>query len=116
MRHQLNELLERIQGLQEEVEEEYRQRREEFDRRRADLAERIPAHPAPLQGRPAALPGPQPPAGGTYRAGNLPRLDTVPADGPVRQPVPGGVLPDLSDSEGASGRITSSSTAKTCPT
>jgi hypothetical protein len=39
MRHQLNELLERIQGLQEEVEEEYRQRREEFDRRRADLAE-----------------------------------------------------------------------------
>ncbi len=39
MRHQLNELLERIQGLQEEVEEEYRQRREEFDRRRAELAE-----------------------------------------------------------------------------
>jgi hypothetical protein len=39
MRQQLNELLERIQTLQEEVEEEYRQRREEFDRRRAELAD-----------------------------------------------------------------------------
>lgn len=39
MRQQLNELLDRIQTLQEEVEEEYRQRREEFDRRRAELAE-----------------------------------------------------------------------------
>jgi hypothetical protein len=31
MKQQLNELLDRIQTLQEEVEEEYRQRREEFD-------------------------------------------------------------------------------------
>ncbi|MBI5899158.1 MAG: hypothetical protein HZB40_08040 [Rhodocyclales bacterium] len=39
MKQALNELLQRIQTLQEEVEEEYRQRREEFDRRRAELAE-----------------------------------------------------------------------------
>ena len=34
MRQQLNELLERIQTLQEEVEEDYRQHREDFLRRR----------------------------------------------------------------------------------
>ena len=39
MRQQLNELLERIQTLQEEVEEEYRQHREDFLRRRAELAD-----------------------------------------------------------------------------
>lgn len=38
MKQTLNELLLRIQTLQEDVEEEYRQRREEFDRRRAELA------------------------------------------------------------------------------
>ena len=41
MRQQLNELLDRIQTLQEEVEEEYRLRREEFDRRRAELADEL---------------------------------------------------------------------------
>ena len=39
MRQHLDELLERIQTLQEDVEEEYRQRREELLRRRAALAE-----------------------------------------------------------------------------
>ena len=39
MRQQLNELLERIQTLQEEVEEDYRQHREDFLRRRAELAD-----------------------------------------------------------------------------
>ena len=39
MRQQITELLQRIQSLQEEVEEEYRQRREDFLRRRAELAE-----------------------------------------------------------------------------
>lgn len=39
MKQPLNDLLHRIETLQEEVEEEYRQRREEFDLRRAELAE-----------------------------------------------------------------------------
>jgi hypothetical protein len=38
MKQHVEELLARIQALQEEVEEEYRQKREEFDRKRAELA------------------------------------------------------------------------------
>jgi len=41
MKQQLDELLARIRALQEEVEEEYRQRREEFDRKRLELAEEL---------------------------------------------------------------------------
>ena len=39
MKQQLNELLDRIQSLQEQVEEEYLKARNEFDRRRAELAD-----------------------------------------------------------------------------
>ena len=38
MKQHVEELLARIQALQEELEEEYRQKREEFDRKRAELA------------------------------------------------------------------------------
>ncbi len=41
MGQRLDELLARIRALQEEVEEEYRQRREEFERRRLELAEEL---------------------------------------------------------------------------
>jgi len=41
MKQHLDELLARIRALQEEVEEEYRQRREEFDRKRLELAEEL---------------------------------------------------------------------------
>ncbi len=39
MKQHLNELLDRIQSLQEQVEEEYLKARNEFDRRRAELAD-----------------------------------------------------------------------------
>ena len=39
MRQHIEELLLRIQALQDEVEEEYRQKREEFERKRSELAE-----------------------------------------------------------------------------
>ena len=39
MKASLNDLLERIRGLQEQVEDEYRNAREDFDRRRGELAE-----------------------------------------------------------------------------
>ena len=38
MKQQLDELIARIASLQEEIEEEYRQRREDFERRRRELA------------------------------------------------------------------------------
>ena len=38
MKQQLDELIARIGALQEEIEEEYRQRREDFERRRRELA------------------------------------------------------------------------------
>lgn len=38
MKPRIDELLQRIQSLQEELEEEYRQRRDEFERRRIELA------------------------------------------------------------------------------
>lgn len=39
MKQHLEELLARLQTLQDEIEEEYRQRREEFEKKRAELAE-----------------------------------------------------------------------------
>lgn len=39
MKQHIDELLARIQALQDEVEEEYRRKREEFERKRSELAE-----------------------------------------------------------------------------